>query len=95
MEWIHISRRVSWGFPETLIIIFAMNLSMKFKQFYERLYLTRHQIVFDSYWQTMRENYVMICELVDLANEFFGPLLTATTFVDFFFLCERIYKLLA
>jgi hypothetical protein len=34
----------------------------------------------------------MLCELLDKANEFVGPLLITTTFVNFFFLCERIYK---
>lgn len=94
-EFIQISRRVAWGFPEAIIIIFAMNLSMKLRQFYEQLNLSRYQIVFDSYWRKMRERYVMLCELIEMANEFFGPLLIATTFLDFFFLCERIYKLLS
>lgn len=91
-EWVHISRRVAWSFSEVLIILIAMNLSMKFNQFYDRLSRIRQQIVWDSYWRIMREHYVMLCELVEKASDFTAPLLVAITFTDFFFLCERLYK---
>lgn len=78
----HISRRVAWSFSEVLIILIAMNLSIKFNQFYDRLNRIRQQIVWDSYWRIMREHYIML--LV--------ALLVAIILTDFFFLCERLYK---
>lgn len=91
-ELVHISRRVAWGYSEVLIILIAINLSMKFRQFYERLNRIRHQIVWDSYWKIMFTHYVMLCELVEKTSDFFSSLLTLITFTDFFFLCERLYK---
>lgn len=91
-EWIHISRRVAWGFSEVLIIVIAMNLSMKFKQFNERLLRVRFQTVRASYWKEMYNHYVMLCNLVEKANDILSPILILITFADFFFLCERLYR---
>lgn len=91
-EWIHISRRVAWGFSEVLIIVIAMNLSMKFQQFNERLSRVDCQTVWTSYWKEMHDHYAMLCSLVEKANDFVSPVLIVITFVDFFFLCERLYR---
>lgn len=91
-EWIHISRRVAWGFGEVLIIIIALNLSMKFQQFNERLLRVHFQILWNSYWKESLDNYILICNLVDLGNEIVSPILCVITFADFFFLCERLYR---
>jgi hypothetical protein len=91
-EWFHIARRVSWVYAEVLMIIFAINITMKLTHYYERLNRVRRQIVYDSFWRTMREHYIMLCELIESTSEFFSPLLLIVTFADFFFLCERLYK---
>jgi len=91
-EWVHISRRVAWAVSEVLCICIAMNISMKFRQYCDRLQGYRHQIVWSSYWTELREHYVMLCLLIDKANEFVSPLIVIITFADFFFLCERLFK---
>jgi Trehalose receptor len=91
-EWIHISRRASWGFCEVFIIAFAMDLSMKFKLFNERLLRVRYQTLWSSYWKEMYEDYVKLCNLVEKGNELVSSLLVVITFTDFFFLCERLYR---
>jgi Trehalose receptor len=91
-EWIHISRRASWGFSEVFIIVFALDLSMKFKLFNERLLRVRYQTLWSSYWKEMYEDYVKLCNLVEKGNELVSSLLVVITFTDFFFLCERLYR---
>lgn len=91
-EWLHVSRRVAWGFSEVIIIVLAMNLSMKFQQFNERLSRVRFQTLWHSYWKEMYDHYLMLCNLVDIANDFVSPVLIVITFADFFFLCERLYR---
>lgn len=92
LEWIHISRRVAWVFAEVLVILLAMNLSMKFQQFNKRLSRTRHQTMWSSYWKEMYQHYVVLCNLTEKANEFVSPILLGVTLVNFFFLCERLYR---
>jgi gustatory receptor len=91
-ELVHIAKRVAWTFTEVLIISMALNLSMKFKQFYAKLDRVKDQVMWSSYWSLMREHYRILCELLEMANDFIAPLLIIVTFTDFFFLCERLYK---
>lgn len=91
-EWIHISRRVSWGYSEVLIIVLSMNLSMMYQQINERLLRTRHQVMWNSYWKETYEHYEQLCRLVERASDFVSPLLVVITLADFFFLCERLYR---
>ena len=87
-ESVHMSRRVTWAFLEALIIV----MPIKFEQFYERLSKVRQQIVWDSYWRIMREHYLTCCKLLEKTTDFASPLLTPTTFADFFSFCERLFK---
>lgn len=91
-EWIHISRRVAWGFSEVFIVLLAMNLSMKFKHFNQRLLRTRHGILWKSYWKETYEHYVQLCSLVEKADDFVSPILLVIIFADFFFLLEQLYQ---
>jgi hypothetical protein len=92
-EWMHICRRAAWAYSEVLIIVFAMNLSMMYRKFNGRLLRIRNQVMWHSYWNEMRQHYLQLCNLVEHANGFASPLLIAIVFADFFFLCERLFRL--
>lgn len=95
IEWVHIARAIAWPLSEMFIIILAVNLSLMFRKFNERLIRTQSQVMWSSYWKEMREHFLQICNLVDHANDFISPLITVIIFCDFFFLCERLYRLFA
>lgn len=95
LEWVHISRRVAWAYCEVLIIVFAMNASLMFRKFNQRLKRIQHQIMWHLYWKEMHDHFLELCKLVEHANSFASPLLAIFVFADFFFLCERLYRLCA
>jgi hypothetical protein len=94
-EWIHLARRAAWSYSEVLIIVFAMDLSLMFQIFNKRLIRIRNQAMWTSYWKEMRQHYLQLCALVEHANKFASPLLAIIVFSDFFFLCERLFRLIS
>lgn len=68
---------------------------MMFRKFTDRLARIRNQIMWHSYWKEMHEHFIQLCNLVEHANSLLSPLLALIVFADFFFLCERLFRLLA
>lgn len=91
-EYIYNSIRIVWTFSAMIVIGFAMNLSMRFQQFNDRLNRTRSSSLTKSFWNEVHEHYVTICNLVEKTNDMLMPITVAIAFFDFFFLCERIYR---
>lgn len=91
-EFSYVSTHCGWEISVVIIISFAMNLSMKFKQFSDRLKRTEVVAMNSFFWNEMLQHYLALCDLVDEANKILAPIIMVLTFFDFFFLCERIYR---
>lgn len=91
-EYYFLSVRLVWTISPVIVLAFALNISIKFDQFNERLNDTPVQLLTKSLWREFYEHYMIICNLLDRANDMMSPLIVPLTFFDFFFSCERIYR---
>lgn len=91
-EYYFLSVRLVWTFSPVIVLAFALNVSTKFNQFNERLNSTPISSLTRSFWREAYEHYVIICNLLEKANDIMSPIIVSLTFFDFFFSCERIYR---
>lgn len=91
-EYYFLSVRLIWTISPVIVLAFAKNISVKFDQFNERLNETPVTSLSKSLWLEFYEHYMIICNLLNKANEMMSPLIIPLAFFDFFFLCERLYR---
>lgn len=91
-EYFYLSNRLIWVLCPTLIISFALNISMKFQQIKKRLEKTNPIQMNQSFWNEIYNHYLIVYNLTMKASSFLSLMISIIVFIDFYLLVERLYR---
>ncbi|XP_026467563.1 gustatory receptor for sugar taste 64f-like [Ctenocephalides felis] len=89
---LNIATTFTWNYTDLFIILITAALTQKFKQLNKRLEQVKYKEMSVQFWRNIREDYVLLSELVKTANEIIGPIILISFSNNLYFICSQLLK---
>jgi hypothetical protein len=88
-----IIKNMCWVFPEILIISMSLGIVTRFDQLTNRLEIYNGTVLSQNFWHEIYSHYVLLCDMVNKADQILSPMVLIYSFSNLFFICEKIFRL--
>ncbi|CAO1403349.1 unnamed protein product [Diamesa serratosioi] len=91
-EWNNLLIGFAWNYSDVFIIIISIGLSHRFDQYNKLLERITNQHFEKAFWETLRMDYVKLCELVQFIDTHTSSLILLSTSHNVFIILLKIFN---
>lgn len=92
-QFYDVAKAIYWCYSEILIISMSLTVATRFNQLTNRVESLRGRVLSLLFWNELYSHYMMLYNLVLLADKILSPLIVAYSFSNIFFICEKVFRL--